>query len=86
MADATYYPYQSGVGEKLVPMGDGTYAPAVVAFGPLAPANYDYISMSYTGSNLTGVVYKVGGAGGTTLVTLTLAYDGSNNLISVTRS
>ena len=33
-----------------------------------------------------GVVYKDGGAGGTTVATLTLAYDGSNNLTSVTKS
>lgn len=38
---------------------------------------YDYISLSYTGANLTGVVYKDGGAGGTTVATLTLAYTGS---------
>ena len=47
---------------------------------------YDYISCSYTGSNLTGVVYKSGGSGGTTVATLTLGYDGSNNLTSVTKS
>jgi hypothetical protein len=47
---------------------------------------HDYIDMSYTGSNLTGVVYKTGGSGGTTVATLTLAYDGSDNLISVTKS
>ena len=47
---------------------------------------HDYISLSYTGSNLTGVVYKVGGSDGTTVATLALAYDGSDNLISVTKS
>jgi hypothetical protein len=47
---------------------------------------HDYIDLSYTGSNLTGVVYKDGGSGGTTVATLTLAYDGSDNLISVTKS
>jgi hypothetical protein len=47
---------------------------------------YDYISCSYTGSNLTGVVYKFGGSSGTTVTTLTLGYDGSNNLTSVTKS
>lgn len=46
---------------------------------------HDYISLSYTGDNLTGVVYKTGGAGGTTVATLTLTYSGSN-LTSVTRS
>jgi hypothetical protein len=47
---------------------------------------YDYISCSYTGTNLTGVVYKSGGSSGTTVATLTLGYDGSNNLTSVTKS
>ena len=47
---------------------------------------HDYVSMTYTGSNLTGVVYKDGGSGGTTVATLTLAYDGNSNLTSVTKS
>jgi hypothetical protein len=47
---------------------------------------HDYIALTYTGSNLTGVEYKDGGAGGTTVATLTLAYDGSDNLTSVTKS
>jgi hypothetical protein len=47
---------------------------------------HDYIDLSYTGSNLTGVVYKTGGSGGTTVATLTLVYDGNDNLTSVTKS
>lgn len=47
---------------------------------------HDYVSLSYTGTNLTGVTYKDGGSGGTTVATLTLAYDGSDNLTSVTKS
>jgi len=47
---------------------------------------YDYISLSYTGTNLTGVVYKEGGSGGTTVSTLTLAYNGTDDLISVTKT
>jgi len=43
------------------------------------------ISLSYTGSDLTGVIYKTGGSGGTTVATLTLAYS-LGNLVSVTRS
>lgn len=46
---------------------------------------YDYISLTYTGDNITSVVYKTGGSGGTTVATLTLAYSGSN-LTSVTKS
>ena len=52
----------------------------------LVPAAYDYISLSYTGTNLTGTVFKTGGSGGTTVSTLVLAYDGSDNLTSVTQS
>jgi hypothetical protein len=47
---------------------------------------HDYIDLSYTGSNLIGVVYKTGGSGGTTVATLTLVYDGNDNLTSVTKS
>ena len=52
----------------------------------LSIPKHDHIALSYTGANLTGVVYKDGGAGGTTVATLTLAYDGNNNLTSVTKS
>jgi hypothetical protein len=47
---------------------------------------HDYIGNTYTGSNLTQVVFKRGGASGTTVATLTMTYDGSNNLLTVTRS
>jgi len=46
---------------------------------------YDYVSLSYTGIDLTGVVYKTGGSGGTTVATLTLGYSGGE-LVSVARS
>ena len=52
--------------------------------GMAIPAN-DFISLSYTSGNLTSVIYKSGGSGGTTVATLTLAYSGSD-LISVTKS
>lgn len=51
----------------------------------LVPTAYDYISLSYTGSDLTGVVFKTGGSSGTTVATLTLVYSGAN-LISVTKT
>ena len=55
------------------------------AMNSLVPDSYDYIALTYTGDNLTGVVFKSGGAGGTTISTLTLAYTGSR-LDSVTKS
>jgi len=41
--------------------------------------------MTYTGDNLTGVVFKVGGSNGTIVATLTLDYTGAV-LNSVTKS
>ncbi len=46
---------------------------------------HDYIALTYTGDNLTGVVYKEGGSGGTTVATLTLAYTGAQ-LDTVTKA
>jgi hypothetical protein len=43
---------------------------------------HDEIALTYTGSDLTGVVYKLGGV---TVATLTLGYTGGN-LSSVVRS
>lgn len=48
----------------------------------LAIPKHDEIVLSYTGDNLTGVVYKLASV---TVATLTLAYTGSN-LTSVVRS
>lgn len=55
------------------------------ALNSLVPDSYDYISLSYTGDNLTGVIFKTGGSGGTTVSTLTLAYTGAV-LDSVTKT
>ena len=52
----------------------------------LSIPSHDYISLSYTGANLTGAVYKTGGASGATVATLVLTYDGNSNLTSVTKS
>jgi hypothetical protein len=46
---------------------------------------HDYVACTYTGSNLTQLVYKEGGASGTTVATITLAYDGSNRVTSITK-
>lgn len=59
--------------------------------GSLVPFAFDYVSMTYVaaGNGLGQVqtaTYKTGGAAGTTVATLTLAYDASNNISSVTKS
>lgn len=47
--------------------------------------SYDYIVLDPP-SQPTSIVYKSGGASGTVVASLTLAYDGSGNLISATKS
>ena len=47
---------------------------------------HDYRDFGYTSGNLTSITYKTGGAGGTTVATLTLVYDGSGNLTSMTKT
>lgn len=48
----------------------------------LVPEQYDEIDLSYTGTDLTGVVYSLAGD---VIATLTLAYTGGN-LTNVTRT
>lgn len=52
----------------------------------LVPEEYDYVDLGYTGALLTSVVFKTGGAGGTTVATLSLTYDANDNLDTVTRT
>ena len=47
---------------------------------------HDYFTCSYTGSNLTGITFKAGGSSGDIVATVVLTYDGSNNLLTVTKS
>ena len=47
---------------------------------------YDYQSLGYTSDNLTTMVFKTDGASGTTVATLTLAYDGDDNITSITKT
>jgi hypothetical protein len=54
----------------------------------LVPEAHDYIALAYVGAttDIFTATYKLGGASGTTVAVLTLGYDGSNRLTSVTRS
>lgn len=55
-----------------VPLPQGTnIIGGVISHTSLAPSLYDTINLTYTGSDLTGVVYKLGA---TTISTLTLTY------------
>lgn len=57
----------------------------------LVPTAFDYIALTYVPSGngvgeIQTATYKTGGAAGATVATLTLAYDGSNKLSSVTKT
>lgn len=64
-------------------MATQPYGDAIPGF---AIPEHDYVAMTYSGSNLTTVTYKQGGASGTTVTTLTLTYDGSGNVLTITKS
>jgi len=75
-------PLPTGAATSALQTTANTYLSGIAG---LTPTAYDYISLSYTGDNLTGVVFKSGGSGGTTIATLNLAYTGSR-LDSVTKT
>lgn len=57
----------------------------------LVPEGHDYIAITYVAAGngageIETVTYKEGGASGTTKATLTLTYDASDRLTTVTRS
>ena len=60
----------------------GNPVPVVQGFN--IPA-YDHIDLAYSGSTITGVTYKTGGSGGTTVATLSITYSGSS-LVSIAKS
>lgn len=45
---------------------------------------WDYRAFTYTGTNVTTIVYKRGGSGGTTVLTETFTYDGNDNVLTQT--
>ena len=77
---------KDGSGTNYVPLVDSNGYQLIRSLGDLVNVAYDYIALTYTGSNLTGIVYRISGASGTIVVTLTLGYDGSNNLSTVTKT
>lgn len=60
---------------------DGSLIPG----GSLVTVPYDYVSLSYTGTNITQAVFKVGGSSGTVVATLDMTYSG-NFILSVTKT
>lgn len=77
-----------------VPLPTGAATEATLAAfsaktaGALVPQSFDYQAITYvsTTTQINTVTFKLGGSGGTTVRTLTMGYDGSNRLTSVTAS
>jgi hypothetical protein len=59
------------------------YQQRVQVIGGFQIPPYDYVEFGYTGTDVTAITYKTGGASGTVLATLALAYSGGN-ILSVT--
>ena len=83
--------YTAAAGASTVTTLDaGTYSVEQVAEGFHLP-EYDYLTIAYVASGngageIETVEYKQGGSGGTVVAELTLAYDASNRLQTVTRT
>lgn len=63
----------------------------VIRSNVLIPADYDYIALTYVAAGngageIQTATYKTGGSGGTTVGTLTLAYNADNEISSITKS
>ena len=68
----------------------GTYSVTQIAEG-FSIHKHDYIELTYVASGngvgeIETVTYKIGGASGATVGALTLGYDASNRLSTVTRT
>jgi len=73
------------LGNTKVSLGDPAQVAILNSINGFDIPNHDYIALGYTGTNLTTVTYKTGGAGGTVVGLLTLAYTG-DVLNSITKT
>ena len=48
--------------------------------------DHDYVSNTYTGSNLTQVEYRRGGAIGSVVATLTMTYNVNDDIVTVVKT
>lgn len=86
---------QGSVAARQTATASGTKVAADVAiqsgFSALGIPEHDYIGITYVAAGdgageIQTVTYKSGGSGGTTVATLTLAYDSNDQLSSVTKT
>jgi hypothetical protein len=59
--------------------------PFGLAVRGLAIPEHDYVTLTYSGANVIGIVYRSGGAAGLVVTTLTLSYTG-DNLTTIAKS
>lgn len=94
---AEHLGYDAGKGVKRVSVfNDGAQVNVATqetlqSIAGLVTASYDYIALTYVAEGngigeIGTVVYKTGGSGGTTVATLTLAYNVSNEISSITKT
>jgi len=62
------------------------YARELDISNPMGIPAYDFIVNTYSGTNIATTTYKRGGSSGRTVAAVSYTYDGSDNLLTVTRS
>ena len=62
------------------------YARELDISNPMGIPAYDFIVNTYSGDNIATTTYKRGGTSGTSVAVVSYTYDGSDNLLTVTRS
>ena len=77
--------------DKFVETADGSVAVRTLLYSGLVPDSYDYIALTYVAAGdgageVETVTFKEGGAGGTTVATLTLTYNASDEVATVTKA
>lgn len=91
MADSVPVVFASNQPALPLPAGAATETTLAAALAnletinALVPTKYDYIALGYTGTDLTSVIYKLGGSGGVVVSTLALTYT-AGQLTSIART
>lgn len=85
-ADAVPIAGEDASGNKQNFQADGDKNLMVAVQNSAVPSAYDYQDYTWTSGNLTSVVYKSGGAAGTTVATVAYTYDGNGDIDTITRT
>jgi len=85
---AASLPLPSGASTSALQLPDGHN---VIRTNVFVPNNYDYVALTYVAAGngageVETAIYKTGGSGGSTVATLTLAYNASNEISNITKT